>query len=211
MRFIYGLTFSVLLLLIVIACTTSSTLTNAVEPETPAPVQEKGKGFTYSFDRDAVGQMPNPFHSALTGGGAKGVWEVKADATAPSLPNVLAQTSSDATGNRFPLAIADEGAFLNLDLSVKLKPVSGKDDQAAGLVWRLKDANNYYIVRANALEDNVVLYKVENGKRTDLPLKGEGRTYGKKTKVPSGQWSEMRVVVVGNLFEVFFNNTFANF
>jgi hypothetical protein len=88
-------------------------------------------------------------------------------------------------------------------LGVKFKPISGRVDQAAGLVWRLKDANNYYIVRANALEGNVVLYKVQNGKRTDLPLKGEGKTYGKKVAVPSGQWSELRVVATGNLFEVY--------
>ena len=69
----------------------------------------------------------------------------------------------------------------------------------------MKDANNYYLVRANALENNVVLYKVENGKRTDLPLKGEGRTYGKKISIPSAQWSELRVVGTGNLFEVFLN------
>jgi hypothetical protein len=118
---------------------------------------------------------------------------------------VLAQTSTDKTNYRFPLAISDEASFRDLDLSVRFKPISGRVDQAAGLVWRLKDANNYYIVRANALEGNVVLYKVQNGKRTDLPLKNEGRTYGKKTSVPSGQWSELRVVVTGNLFEVSLN------
>ena len=59
---------------------------------------------------------------------------------------------------------------------LRFKPVSGRVDQAAGLVWRYQNEDNYYIVRANALENNVVLYKVENGKRTDLPVKGEGRT-----------------------------------
>ena len=63
-------------------------------------------------------------------------------------------------------------------------PVSGRVDQAAGLVWRYQNEDNYYIVRANALEDNVVLYKVQNGERTDLPVKGEGRTYGKPAEVP---------------------------
>jgi hypothetical protein len=62
-----------------------------------------------------------------------------------------------------------------------------------------------YIVRANALEDNVVLYKIQNGKREDLPLKGEGRTYGKKTRVPENQWSELRVTAKGNLFAVYLN------
>jgi hypothetical protein len=86
---------------------------------------------------------------------------------------------------------------VDVDLSVRFKPISGRVDLAAGLVWRYQNQDNYYIVRANALEDNVVLYKVEGGKRTDLPLKGEGRTYGKKTDVPANQWSTLRVVANG--------------
>jgi hypothetical protein len=205
----------IVLLLAIVACSTpggsSGAETNrATEPDTvateiPAPVQEPGKSLFYNFDKDTIGQLPAKFHLALTGKGTPGVWVVKADSSAPSQPNVLAQTSSDKTNYRFPLAIVDEGSFRDLELSVRFKPISGQVDQAAGLVWRLKDTNNYYIVRANALENNVVLYKVENGKRTDLPLKGEGRTYGKKTSVPSAQWSELRVVATGNLFEVFLN------
>jgi hypothetical protein len=94
-----------------------------------------------------------------------------------------------------------------VDLSVRFKPISGRVDQAAGLVWRYQNQDNYYIVRANALEDNVVLYKVQGGKRTDLPLTGEGRTYGKKSDVPSGQWSTLRVVAIGPVFEVYLNGT----
>jgi hypothetical protein len=202
----------VLVLLVVVACnpgTGNSEGTagtgNNLAPERPAPTQEPGKTFLYTFDTDQVDQMPAKFHSALTGQGANGTWVVMVENSAPSPPNVLAQTSTDKTNYRFPLAISDEASFRDLDLSVRFKPISGRVDQAAGLVWRLKDANNYYIVRANALEGNVVLYKVQNGKRTDLPLKNEGRTYGKKTSVPSGQWSELRVVVTGNLFEVSLN------
>src|SRR5262249_9976835 len=138
---------------------------NPAPPEPPAPPQPAGHEFVYAFDNDAAGEIAAGFHGALTGSGAKGEWVVKTDATAPSQPNVLAQMSADDTDYRFPLAIADEGSFRDLEMSVKFKPVSGSGDQAAGLVWRLKDANNYYIVRANALEDNVVLYKVENGER----------------------------------------------
>ncbi|MGI9165724.1 MAG: family 16 glycoside hydrolase [Pyrinomonadaceae bacterium] len=196
-------------LLAIIGCSMpnglSGTEANTVGPEIPAPVQQPGKSFSYNFDTDTTGRLPAKFHAALTGKGTAGAWEVKADSSAPSQPNVLAQTSSDRTSYRFPLAIADEGSFRNLDLSVRFKPISGQVDQAGGLVWRFKDANNYYIVRANALENNVVLYKVENGKRTDLPLKGEGRTYGKKASVPSAQWNELRVVAAGNLFEIFVN------
>jgi len=178
---------------------------NPASPETPAPSQPAGREFVYTFDNDASDKIAASFHSALTGGGAKSEWTVKTDATAPSQSKVLAQTSADDTSYRFPLAIADDGSFQNLEMSVKFKPISGGGDQAAGLVWRLKDANNYYIVRANALEDNVVLYKVENGERTDLPLKGEGRTYGKKVKVPSGQWSALGLTAQGKQFTVYFN------
>jgi hypothetical protein len=200
-----------LAIVIIVACSQHATYSensntsSAVTAENPAPPQEPGKTFTYNFDNDSAGGLPAKFHSALTGNGAPAQWAVTADPSAPSQPNVLAQTSSDRTSYRFPLAIADEGSFRDLDLSVRFKTISGRVDQAAGLVWRLKDANNYYIVRANALEGNVVLYKVQSGKRTDLPLKGEGRTYGKKTSVASGQWNELRVTAAGNLFEVYFN------
>jgi hypothetical protein len=119
----------------------------------------------------------------------------------------LAQVDADNTRTRFPVAVVSDISAADVDLSVRFKPVSGRVDQAAGLVWRFQNEDNYYIVRANALEDNVVLYKVESGKRTDLPLKGEGRTYGKKSEVPSGQWSTLRVVANGRLFEVYLNGS----
>jgi len=83
---------------------------------------------------------------------------VQQDATAPLKPNVLAQTSTDATDYRSPLAILDEGGFQDVAVSVKFKAVVGKVDQAGGIVFRLQDPNNYYILRANALEDNYRLY-----------------------------------------------------
>jgi hypothetical protein len=158
---------------------------------------------TVTFDQDKVGAPPQGFSTALTGQGKPGVWVVMKDAQAPERGNVLAQTDPDPTDYRFPLCVLDDVSAKDLDLSVMFKPVTGRGDQAAGLVWRYKDASNYYIVRANALENNVVLYKVQNGRRTDLPLKGVGRTYGKKVTVPSGQWSTLRVVATGSLFEVF--------
>ena len=160
-----------------------------------------------NFDNDKTGDPPKGFTTALTGGGKPGVWVVLSDATAPSQANVLAQTDADKTGYRFPLCIYDGLTAKDVDISVKTKAISGKADQGGGIVWRYKDKDNYYIVRANALENNVVLYKVQNGKREDLPLKGEGKTYGKKTKVPSGQWNTLRVTAQGNLFTVYFNGT----
>src|SRR6266446_6165264 len=162
----------------------------ASQPETPAPQQAAGASFSYNFDSDAVGALPAKLYSARTGKGAQGKWVVMADPTAPSKPNVVAQTSTDTTDYRFPLLIADEGSFKDLELSVRFKAVSGEVDRAGGLVFRLKDANNYYIVRANALEDNYRLYHVVAGNRRQFA--------GANFKVTSGEWHELRVECVGN-------------
>jgi hypothetical protein len=87
-------------------------------------------------------------------------------------------------------------------VEVKFKPISGEIDQAAGLVWRAQDANNYYLCRANALENNVVLYKVHQGQRTALDIVGRKGGYGVDVKVPSGQWQTLRVEFAGAQFRV---------
>ena len=166
-------------------------------PEKSAPQQASGQQLIYNFDSDPVGQLPAKFHSARTGQGSESTWAVMADPSAPSKPNVVAQTSTDKTDYRFPLLIADEGSFRDVDLSVKFKAVSGSVDQAGGLVFRLKDPNNYYIVRANALEDNYRLYHVVDGRRRQFA--------GANFKVSSGVWHELRVEAVGNKFSCYFD------
>jgi hypothetical protein len=160
---------------------------------------------TIDFNNDKAGEAPTGFSTALTGRGRPGKWVVIKDDASPNQGNVLAQTDADRTDYRFPVCIYDALTAKDVDVSMKFKPVSGRGDQGAGIVWRYQNQDNYYIVRANALEGNVVLYKVENGKRTDLPLVGKGRTYGMKQKVPSGQWSTLRVTAKGDLFEVYYN------
>ena len=135
------------------------------------------------------------YTGAITGSGAPAQWELLGDPTAPTKRKVLAQTSSDRTDYRFPLAILDAPAPADLDVSVRFKPVAGEVDRAAGLAVRLRDRNNYYVVRANALEDNVRLYKMVGGRRTQFA--------GVSAKVPSGVWQELRLRVEGNRFEVF--------
>ncbi len=169
----------------------------AVAAEKPAPQQTSGKQFVYNFDSDAPGQLPAKFHGARTGGGTQEKWAVTTDPTAPSKPNVVAQTSTDQTDYRFPLLISDEGTFQDLDLSVKFKAVSGSIDRAGGLVFRLKDPNNYYIVRANALENNYRLYHVVNGRRSQFA--------GANLKVTSGEWHELRVEAVGNKITCYYD------
>ncbi len=159
----------------------------------------------FSFDDQKAGEAPRGFRCDRTGRGRAGAWRIVRDDTAPSAPSVLAQLDDDATSYRFPVCVVDGVSAKDLDLAVRFKPVKGSGDQAAGLVWRYRDADNYYVVRANALEDNVVLYKVEKGKRSDLKPKGSGLfAYGRKAAVPSGAWGRLRVVVEGDLFEVYY-------
>jgi hypothetical protein len=162
-------------------------------------------GEVINFDKDEAEKAPTGFIFGLTGKGKPGVWVIKKDTTAPSAQNILAQMNADPVSYRFPLCVYEAFTAKDVDLSVKYKPVSGQEDQAAGIVWRYQDQDNYYIVRANARENNVVLYKVEKGVRTDLPLVGKGRTYGVKAKIASGEWGILRVVVEGSRFEVYSN------
>jgi hypothetical protein len=159
------------------------------------------------FDHDQVGSMPAEWESAVTRSGASSRWEILKDQSAPSKPNVLAQLSMDRTAGRFPLAVLRNVAIRDGEISVRFKPVSGNVDQAAGLVWRYSDPNNYYIVRANALENNVVLYKVEHGERTSLAPRGlPSRSYGVKHAVHKMVWSELKVSFADTLATVYFNN-----
>jgi hypothetical protein len=160
----------------------------------------------WNFDKDNVQSLPQSWLSALTGHGAKGVWVVLQDSTAPSQPNVLAQTSKDITDYRFPVALVQNASYQDPALSVQFKTISGRVDQSAGLVWRCQDSKNYYVVLADALKDNVVLYKVVTGKLSSLRPKGAtGRGYGAKTAVPRNTWNKLGVKVTGSLFMVSFN------
>ena len=169
------------------------------------PVTLAAQAVTLDFEKDAAGKPPAHFSTALTGSGKPGVWVVQREDKAPSGSQVLAQTNTDPTDYRFPVCVYDGARMADATLSVRFKPVSGKVDQAGGIVWRYQDQNNYYLVRANAREDNVVLYKVKDGRRTDLPLVGKGRTYGVKARVASGVWHLLEVTVKGAHFTVRFD------
>ncbi len=153
-----------------------------------------------TFDKTKPGELPKGWEAGITGTG-KARWEVVPDDTAPSPPNVLKQ-SGEAT---FTWAAKTDAKIKDGFVEVRLKPVNGKEDQAGGAVFRFQDANNYYVVRANALEDNVVLYKTVNGKRSSLQVKGRMFGYGVDTRVPKGKWSSLRVEFKGNSFTVSFN------
>ena len=164
---------------------------------TAALAQEK-QMTKFDFESDTAGQPPKGFELALTGEGKPGRWVVQAVEGAPSGKNVLAQTDGDTTDYRFPIAYRGP-ELKDLRLSVKCKPIAGKGDQGCGIIWRLKDKDNYYITRANALEDNVHLYHVVKGRRV--------RFGGWNGKVASGVWHELAMEMAGDHIQVFFNGS----
>jgi len=151
---------------------------------------------TATFETDAVGGPPRGWLLTMTGRGAP-KWTVERDEGAAVL-----KQSGKAT---YPVALKEGTNIRDGFAEVKFKPISGSEDRAGGIVWRAKDANNYYVVRANALEDNVVLYKTVNGVRSSLDLVGQKGGYGVRTAVPAHQWHTLRVEFVGIRFNVVFN------
>ena len=151
-------------------------------------------GDTVNFDNETPGTLPPHWVGTQTGLG-KAKWTVEKTDDAPSKPNVLKQ-SGEAT---FPVCIKDDTKVKDGFVEVKFKPVAGKQDQAGGVIWRCKDADNYYIARANALEDNVTIYHTIGGKRVAFK--------SAKTKVASGVWHTLRVDFQGNHFTVTFDGT----
>jgi hypothetical protein len=152
---------------------------------------------SFSFDADKADAAPAGFSFGRTGDGPEGTWLVKAEKGAPSGGNVLAQTDADTTDFRFPVAVADAPAAADVTVSVKCKPISGKVDQACGLVVRYQDPKNYYVTRANALEGNVRFYYVKDGKRQQLA--------SWKGKVARNKWHAYKLEAKGEQFVVTFD------
>jgi hypothetical protein len=155
---------------------------------------------TVNFD-DMKAGVPPPGWTATQTGSGTAKWSVDKDASAPSKPNVLKQ-SGQAT---FPVCFKNDTNIKDGFVEVKFKPVSGREDQAGGVIWRCKDKDNFYIFRANANENNVVLYKTVSGKRSPLDIVGRKGGYGVKEKVASGEWHTLRVEFAGNLFKAYYD------
>src|SRR5438552_1369891 len=130
-----------------------------------AAIVATGAAFAESinFDDAKSGSLPAGWLGGLTGKGSP-KWSVEADDSAPSKPNVLKQ-SGEGT---YPWCVKKDASLADGFVEVKFKPISGKEDQAGGVLWRWKDGNNYYVARANALEDNVSLYYTANGRRITI-------------------------------------------
>ena len=164
-------------------------------------ITNQSKDKTFTFENYETGKIPSGWSQYFTGKGESTNWKVIDDRG----NKVLAQLSSDHPNYHFNEVVFDGLQLKNVELKVRLKGVQGKMDQGGGFVWRFTDANNYYVVRANPLEDSVVLYKVENGKRTDLPLIGKGKTYGVNVPKLGSGWNDLKLTVQDDIFTVFLN------
>ncbi len=139
-----------------------------------------GQTTQWTFDTDTVGGLPANAEAF------SGTWVVHAEPDAPTPPNAMCQT-----GNAdFPALLLGNAIYTDLVLSAQIKPISGQEDQAAGLIFRVQDKDNYYILRANALEDNVNIYKYVGGQRSLIQEA--------KTEAAQGRWQELHVQVSGN-------------
>src|SRR6516225_3178997 len=147
---------------------------------------------TVNFDGMNTGAPPPGWTATQTGSG-KAKWAVEKDDSAPSKPNVLKQ-SGQAT---FPVCFKNDTNVKDGFVEVKFKPVAGKEDRGGGVIWRVRDANNYYVSRANALEDNVTIYHTVNGRRIAFK--------NLNTKVASDVWHTLRVDFNGSKFTVTFD------
>src|SRR5262249_52354707 len=155
---------------------------------------------TVSFDADAVGAVPKGWTAAKTGRGEP-KWTIEQDPTAPSRAKVVKQSGRAD----YPLLLKDDTDIKDGFIETRFKAIAGSEDRAAGLVWRARDANNYYVARANALEDNVVLYKTVAGVRSPLDIVGRKGGYGVAVSVPANTWHSLRVEFAGGRFRVVYN------
>ena len=148
------------------------------------------------FESDAVGSPPATFEFARTGNGAEGKWVVRIEQGSDK-NHVLVQESADPTDYRFPLAVLKDGAYKDVTLSVRARPLSGEVDQGFGLVFRYQDANNYYITRCNADEDNCTIYHT---------VKGSRRAFlNQSVKVAKNTWHTLKLEASGDRFVVWYD------
>jgi hypothetical protein len=160
--------------------------------------KQQAQSRMWGFDRVAPGKLPGGWKVAETNGkGKPGTWQVVRDPNAPSAPNVLALTKTENTRNTYNLLLAGRTRYQDLELEVKVKAVSGKEDQGGGPLWRAADPNNYYLTRWNPLENNLRLYYVQAAKRTQI-------ANADITTDPKA-WHTLKVTHIGNKITVAFD------
>lgn len=160
---------------------------------------EEGESEKITFEDAAVGKVPKGCLITETNGkGSMGTWKMMEMKGTPSGKKVFALVESKNSGPTFNLAIAEEANAKDLELGVKVKALSGDEDQGGGPIWRVKDANNYYICRWNPLEENFRVYYVKDGKRKELS--------SAKVAADPKAWHEIEIKMIGNEIKAEFDD-----
>jgi len=153
---------------------------------------------TIDFEHFETGPVPKDFTPFLGGFGKDSAWQIKSEPSALSGTKVLAQTSYDQIDNRFPMLVYNDITAKNVRVAVQFKTLSGKIDQAAGIIVRFQDPNHFYVVRANALEDTVQLYRLVEGVHHVVT--------SKNVHVDSGKWHSLDVMIDDGHVIAFFDS-----
>ncbi len=176
--------------------TTTNKTTQSTKKTLVKPVVAKADTL-FSFENYTAGKLPSDWSTHLTGHGKPCKWEVRDD----SGNKVLAQISKETEDYRFNIIVNDSLIYKDVEISVKFKGVTGNNDQGGGPVWRFQDADNYYVVRANPLENNFRLYKVVNGDRHMLK--------SARINIETGKWYTLKVSMKGDKIKCFFDGKLA--
>ena len=166
-------------------------LSGASYSQSPSLVlKDQPKTDTWTFEKDRAGEIAEDFTAYV------GKWQVSADSTAPGNKHVFAQIAKNSNPT-FNIALINKTNYRDVDISVMIKSLDGRLDQGGGLVWRARDAKNYYIARYNPLEDNYRVYKVVNGRRSRLQSASIKGTEG---------WHKLRVTMQGDRIKCYYDD-----
>jgi len=147
---------------------------------------QNSENATFGFDHDEADKLPVDWAAA------SGTWMIAADGT-----NKAMKQAGKNQGDSFNVCVQSKIKYQNLDMEVRIKPLEGKEDQGGGLVWRYQNIKNYYVARANPLENNLIIYKVVNGIRKEIK--------STNVKIKIGEWYKLKVVMIGYTLDCYFN------
>jgi len=147
---------------------------------------QPGDELKFNFDNEEVGKLPADWTAAVS------TWVIALDGN-----NKAMKQAGKSEGDRFNICVQNKLKYQNLEMEVRIKPLEGEEDQGGGLVWRYQDSKNYYITRANPLENNFRVYRVVNGNRKQMKSANVTMT--------KGEWFTIKVVTTGNNIDCYYN------
>jgi hypothetical protein len=149
-------------------------------------VAQSTTDLVFNFDNEETGKLPTDWTAAVS------IWVIALDGS-----NKTMKQAGKNEGDRFNICVQNKFKYQNLEMEVRIKPLEGEEDQGGGLVWRYQDSKNYYITRANPLENNFRVYKVVNGDRKQMQ--------SANVKMQKGQWYNIKVVANGKQIDCYYN------